>query len=50
MKKYTGWLFDLYSHPTKGIVLWLIGEDGKPVVRKFGNLNTLLPEEKTKLL
>ena len=29
MKKYTGWLFDLYAHPTKGIVLWLIGEDGK---------------------
>ena len=30
MKKYSGWLFDLYAHPTKGIVLWLIGEDGKP--------------------
>ncbi len=30
MKKHTGWLFDLYAHPTKGIVLWLIGEDGKP--------------------
>src|SRR5688500_16478626 len=29
MKKYTGWLFDLYAHPTKGVVLWLIGEDGK---------------------
>lgn len=30
MKKYIGWLFDVYAHPTKGIVLWLIGEDGKP--------------------
>jgi DNA polymerase-2 len=29
MKKYTGWLFDLYAHPTKGVVLWLAGEDGK---------------------
>jgi DNA polymerase-2 len=29
MKKTTGWLFDLYAHPTKGIVLWLVGEDGK---------------------
>jgi DNA polymerase elongation subunit (family B) len=28
MKKYSGWLFDLYAHPTKGIVLWLVGEDG----------------------
>ena len=30
MKKYVGWLFDLYAHPTKGVVLWLVGEDGKP--------------------
>src|SRR5688572_14009650 len=30
MKKYVGWLFDLYAHGTKGIVLWLVGEDGKP--------------------
>lgn len=30
MKKYSGWLFDLYAHPTKGVVLWLVGEDGKP--------------------
>src|ERR1043165_1545444 len=29
MKRFAGWLFDLYAHPTKGIVLWLIGEDGK---------------------
>lgn len=29
MKKYVGWLFDLYAHPAKGIVLWLVGEDGK---------------------
>src|SRR5690349_8159463 len=29
MKRFVGWLFDLYAHPTKGIVLWLIGEDEK---------------------
>jgi hypothetical protein len=30
MKKHSGWLFDVYEHPTKGVVLWLVGEDGKP--------------------
>jgi len=30
MKEYTGWLFDLYEHPTQGVVLWLVGEDEKP--------------------
>ena len=30
MKEYTGWLFDLYAHPRQGVVLWMIGEDGKP--------------------
>ena len=30
MKEYTGWLFDLYAHPKQGIVLWIVGEDGKP--------------------
>jgi len=30
MKTYSGWLFDLYVHPEKGIVVWLVGEDGKP--------------------
>jgi DNA polymerase II len=30
LKKVVGWLFDLYAHPTKGVVLWLVGEDGKP--------------------
>src|SRR5215207_9644509 len=30
MKEYTGWLFDLYEHPTRGVVLWLVGEDKKP--------------------
>jgi len=30
MKEYTGWLFDLYAHPKQDIVLWLVGEDGKP--------------------
>lgn len=29
MKKYSGWLFDLYSHPVTGIVLWLVDESGK---------------------
>ena len=26
----TGWLFDLYAHPKQGVVLWIIGEDGRP--------------------
>ena len=30
MKEYTGWLFDLYAHPTRGVVLWIVGDDGKP--------------------
>ena len=30
MKRHSGWIFDLYEHPTKGVVLWLVGEDGKP--------------------
>ncbi len=30
MNQYTGWLFDLYAHPDKGVVIWLLGEDGKP--------------------
>ena len=30
MKRVLGWLFDLYAHPTKGVALWLVGEDGKP--------------------
>ena len=30
MIKRNGWLIDLYEHPTKGVVLWLAGEDGKP--------------------
>lgn len=30
MNIYTGWLFDIYEHPTKGVVLWLVGDDGKP--------------------
>src|SRR5688572_9007824 len=29
MKEYTGWLLDIYAHTTKGVVLWLIGDDGK---------------------
>src|SRR5215211_3908294 len=30
MKEYTGWLFDLYAHPKQGLVLWIVGEDGRP--------------------
>ena len=28
--EHTGWLFDLYAHPQKGVVLWLLGENGRP--------------------
>src|SRR5690242_7822599 len=28
--KQVGRLFDVYAHPTKGVILWLVGEDGKP--------------------
>lgn len=30
MKKHSGWLFDSYEHPTKGVIVWLVREDGKP--------------------
>jgi DNA polymerase-2 len=29
VNEYTGWLLDLYPHPERGIVLWLIGDDGR---------------------
>ena len=29
MREYSGWLFDLYAHPKQGIVLWIVGKDGK---------------------
>ena len=29
MNEYTGWLLDLYAHPSEGVVLWLLGQDGK---------------------
>jgi DNA polymerase-2 len=29
MSEYTGWLLDLYAHPSEGVVLWLLGQDGK---------------------
>lgn len=30
MNRCTGWLFDLYAHPEKGVVFWLLGEDERP--------------------
>ncbi len=30
MNPCTGWLFDIYAHPEKGLVFWLLGEDDKP--------------------
>ena len=30
MNPCSGWLFDLYAHPEKGVVFWLLGEDEKP--------------------
>ena len=30
MKEVSGWLFDLYEHPQKGAVLWIVDEKGKP--------------------
>jgi DNA polymerase-2 len=30
ISEHTGWLFDLYAHPQKGVVLWLLGENGRP--------------------
>ena len=30
MNTYTGWLFDIYAHPEKGLAFWLLGEDEKP--------------------
>src|SRR5258708_2200936 len=29
MNEHTGWLLDLYSHPERGIVLWLLCDDGQ---------------------
>jgi DNA polymerase II len=29
MNEYTGWLLDLYPHPERGIVLWLLCADGQ---------------------
>jgi DNA polymerase-2 len=30
MKQIQGWLFDLYEHPVKGVVVWVIDEGGQP--------------------
>ncbi len=30
MRSCRGWLSDLYAHPEKGLVFWLLGEDEKP--------------------
>lgn len=29
MNEYTGWMLDLYPHPERGIVLWLLCDDGQ---------------------
>lgn len=29
MNKYTGWLLDLYPHPERGVILWLLCDDGQ---------------------
>ncbi|MBV6401390.1 MAG: hypothetical protein CNIPEHKO_01691 [Anaerolineales bacterium] len=29
MNNFTGWLLDLYPHPERGIILWLICDDGQ---------------------
>ena len=29
MNEYTGWLLDLYPHPERGILLWLLCDDGR---------------------
>ena len=29
MNEHTGWLMDVYSHPERGIVLWLLCDDGQ---------------------
>ncbi len=29
MTEYTGWLLDLYSHPQRGVSLWLLCDDGR---------------------
>jgi len=29
MNEYTGWILDIYSHPERGIVLWLLCDDGQ---------------------
>jgi DNA polymerase-2 len=30
MNSCSGWLFDLYAHPEKGVTFWLLGDDEKP--------------------
>ena len=30
MTNCSGWLSDLYAHPEKGLVFWLLGDDEKP--------------------
>lgn len=29
MNSYTGWLLDIYPHPERGVVLWLLCDDGQ---------------------
>ena len=35
MNEWTGWLLDLYPHPERGIILWLLSDDGRrPCLRQ----------------
>ena len=29
MNEYKGWILDIYSHPERGIVIWLLSDDGQ---------------------
>lgn len=29
MNEYTGWMLDVYSHPERGVILWLLCDDGQ---------------------
>ena len=41
MREITGWLSDLYEHPQKRLVIWLVGEDGKPYFCFYQDFETV---------